>query len=362
MNRQVPLWAGAVLLALAVAVAGCEGPMGPNGQEGAAGGQGPAGPAGPTGPAGANGNSTCSQCHLANTEIFVREVQYQGSGHYTLGNYAYANRADCADCHTHEGFLARVAGGWGAGKAVADASPPNCRTCHLIHDSYTRADYGLRVTAPVRLQLRGATVDFGKGNLCASCHMSRAVSPMPAIGGPNVTVSSSRYGGHHSPVADILGGTGLFEFPGPVIINGPSIHGSKGVGGCPACHMAAGYGNSAGGHSLNMEYDRHGAMTENLTGCLAAGCHSSLTGFNDGNIQHQVEAQLDSLAKLLRKAGIMAAAPSVSSKSGSFPGDVAAAFVNWQLIEEDKSLGIHNPQYVTGILRNTILKMSSIVP
>ena len=37
---------------------------------------------------------------------------------------------------------------------------------------------------------------------------------MPAVGGPDVTVTSSRYGGHHSPVANILGGKGLFIFAG----------------------------------------------------------------------------------------------------------------------------------------------------
>jgi hypothetical protein len=295
--------------------------------------------------------------------MFIRQVQYQGSGHYLNGNYAYANRSGCADCHTHEGFLARLAGGWGAGQAVDNPSPQNCRTCHKIHETYTRDDYDLRAQSPVELQLGGGTVDFGEGNLCASCHMSRSISPMPAIGGPNVTVTSSRYGGHHSPVANVLGGTGLFAFAGSQTIDGgPFIHGSKTVG-CPVCHMAAGYGNEGGGHTLNMEYDSHGTITQNTAGCQTSGCHSSLTdGFNEGHIQSQVQTQLDSLAVLLRKAGIMAAAPSVSSKSGSYSGDVAAAFINWQILSEDKSLGVHNPPYVTRVLQNTIEKMATIVP
>jgi hypothetical protein len=290
----------------------------------------------------------------------TREMQYEGSGHYRLGNYAYANRDGCADCHTHEGFMARLAGGWGAGLMVPDASPPNCRTCHRIHETYTKADYGLRINEPVTLLLGGGTVDFGSGNICASCHLSRAISPMPVLGGPDVTVTSSRYGGHHSPVADILGGTGLFEFAGPVIIDGPFVHGNRNVG-CPMCHMSAGYGDQAGGHTFALDYDRHGSMNENLTGCLEAGCHASLTGFDDGGFQSDIEARLEALATLLRKAGIMAAAPSVSSRSGTYPADIAAAFLNWQLIYEDKSLGIHNPPYISGILRNTILRMEELV-
>ena len=39
----------------------------------------------------------------------------------------------------------------------------------------------------------------------------------------------------------------------------------------------------------------------------------------------------------------------------------SAAFINWQLISEDKSKGVHNPPYVTKILQNTIEKMNTIV-
>ncbi|MCG6958033.1 MAG: NapC/NirT family cytochrome c [Gemmatimonadetes bacterium] len=360
MKKRIPLWAGALL---AIAIAGCEGPMGPSGPAGATGATGPQGPAGPAGPAGADGNSTCVQCHVSDTEMFAREMEYEGSGHYLNGNYAYGNRASCADCHTHEGFLERLAGGWGAGQPSDNASPPNCRTCHHIHETYTRADYGLRAQEPMQLLFGSGTVDFGEGNLCAHCHLAREISPLPTVGGPNVTVTSTRYGGHHSPVANILGGKGLFIFAGSqTITEGPFIHGSKTVGGCPVCHMAAGYGNEGGGHTLNMEYDSHGTITQNTTGCMTSGCHSSMPdGFNQGHIQSQVQNQLDSLAVLLRKAGIMAAAPSVSSKSGTFSGDVAAAFVNWQLITEDKSEGVHNPPYVTKILQNTIEKMNTLV-
>lgn len=357
MKRHVWLWAGAALLVFVAA--GCEGPAGPAGPEGIAGITGPMGPAGPAGPPGANGNSTCSQCHTTDTGMLAREIQYEGSGHFLNGNYAYANRDGCADCHTHEGFMARMTSGWGAGVAVSNASPPNCRTCHKIHETYTVADYALRVDGPITLQF-GGTVDFGTGNICASCHLARAINPMPAVGGPDVSFTTSRYGGHHSPVANVLGGTGLFEFPGAIILDGPFVHGDEAVG-CPMCHMAAGYGDSGGGHTFNMIYDRHGSLRENTTGCLTIGCHTSMDGFDEGHIQSQTQTQLDSLAVLLRKAGIMAPAPSTSSRGGTYSGDVAAAYVNWQLISEDKSLGIHNPPYVAGILRNTIAKMATLV-
>jgi hypothetical protein len=360
MKKRIPLWGGAALLAFALAA--CEGPMGPAGPAGDTGPTGPAGDVGAAGPAGANGNSTCSDCHTSDTEMFIREVQYEGSVHYTGGNYAYANRSTCADCHTHEGFLARLAGGWGSGTAVDNPSPPNCRTCHKIHETYTRADYALRTQAPVQLLYpAGATVDFGEGNLCASCHMARVPNPTPAVGGPNVTISSSRYDAHHSPVADILGGKGLFVFPGSQTVTAvPYIHGSKTVG-CPICHMAAGYGNEGGGHTLNMTYDSHGTEVENTAGCLTSGCHTSMPdGFNEGHIQSQVQNQLDSIQVLLTRAGILSATGSF--KAGTYSGDLVAAYLNWQMCNEDKSLGIHNPPYVTTALQNTMERLTAIVP
>jgi hypothetical protein len=183
------------------------GPAGPAGTAGAAGPQGPAGPAG------ADGNSTCVECHVNDTEIIARQLQWENSVHATGGHFSL-NRQVCADCHSSKGFLARLAGGWGAGQPVDNATPQNCRTCHMIHTTYTRADYALRVQDPVQLQYpAGTTVDLGKGNLCASCHMARPFSPIPSVGGPDVTTTGS-LSGHHSPVANILGGKGLFVFSG----------------------------------------------------------------------------------------------------------------------------------------------------
>ncbi|MCG6987400.1 MAG: collagen-like protein [Gemmatimonadetes bacterium] len=360
MKKRIPLWGGAALLAFVLAA--CEGPMGPAGPAGDTGPTGPAGEVGATGPAGANGNSTCSDCHVGDTELFQREVQYEGSVHYTGGNYAYGNRSSCADCHTHQGFLARLANGWGAGTAVDNPAPPNCRTCHHIHDTYTRADYALRAQDPVQLLYpASATVDFGKGNLCASCHMARVPSPTPSIGGPDVTLTSTHYGTHHSPVADILGGKGLFVFSGSQTVNEvPFIHGSSTVG-CPLCHMAAGYGNEAGGHTLNMTYAEHGSEVDNTSGCLTSGCHTSMPdGFNEGHIQSQVQNQLDSIAALLTTAGMLDSTGTLVA--GTYSGSLVAAFLNWQTATEDKSLGIHNPPYVTTALQNTMEALAGIVP
>jgi hypothetical protein len=244
---------------------------------------------------------------------------------------------------------------------IDNPTPPNCRTCHQIHTTYTETDYALTQPSPVALMATpGATVNFGGGNLCASCHQARPVSPMPTIGGADVTVTSSRYGTHHSPVAQIMGGTGLFAFSGSADIEGGfHWHGGPTVG-CATCHMATAFGSQAGGHTFNMTYDYHGTEEENVAGCMSAGCHSSVDSFGKWGVQAEAEWKLDELAGLLRTIGIMAAEPSVSSVPGTWPADVAAAFLNWQTIYEDKSTGLHNPPYVLGVLQNTIEKMTPL--
>jgi len=350
MRRRAPVLTGAVVLALVLA--GCEGPAGPTG---VAGPEGPAGPAGPQGPTGPAGNSTCQECHSSDSRIVVRELQYQFSRHFLGGNYD-RNGAPCAACHTHEGFIERIASGAQTAGPIDNPSPQDCRTCHQIHTTFTDDDFALTTTAPVSLWYApGETVDFGEGNLCAQCHQARPVSPLPTLGGADVTVTSSRYGGHHSPVAEVMGGVGLFEFPGSANIRGgPFVHGQPTVG-CPRCHMATPInGAQAGGHSLNMEADGD----ENINGCKSSGCHSvSVTDFGAFGVQADVQGKLDQLATLLRAKGIMAAAPSVSSVAGTWPADVAAAFINWQMIAEDKRLGFHNPPYVQAVVQNTIEAM-----
>lgn len=350
MRRRVPVLACGALLALTLAA--CEGPTGPTGSAGSQGPAGPAGPAGPTGPAGQDANENCTQCHTNNSELLARQIQYQASAHYVNGNFE-RNGASCARCHTNEGFLELVETGTVAAD-VNNPSPPNCRTCHQIHTTYTDTDYALTTTSPVELMFpAGETVDLGpKGNLCGTCHQARDVSPVPVIGGDDVTITASRYGVHYSPVANIMGGTGLFEFSGSAPVTGGAMaHGRTDVG-CPTCHMATAYGKQSGGHTLKMAYDYHGSMVDNVAGCLE--CHSAaLEDFSFLGTQATVQAKLDELETLLQAKGILSPGGHYANK-GTYSADVTAAFLNWFTVLEDKSMGIHNPRYVINVLTNTI--------
>jgi hypothetical protein len=309
---------------------------------------------------------------VADATLYVKQVQYAVSTHRTGGNFERATTS-CAVCHTHQGFLERIeSNAYATAENISDPAPINCRTCHVIHSTYTAADYALTATAPVTLYnadyVTGeeVTVDYGAmaGNLCARCHQARRLSPVPVVGGDDVTITSSRYGVHHGPQGQVIAGVGAFEFAGSATIaGGPNAHGDPAENEklCATCHMGEAFGEQAGGHTWKMTYEYHGHEVDNVAGCNT--CHSGFEDFHGfGDTPATVEALLVELETLLFNAGIKVAMStdytihglSVYAVPGTYSADLAAAFANWQLFAEDRSLGLHNPPYVKGVLTNTI--------
>ena len=332
----------AVFLAF-MAFTGCEGPAGPPGADGANGADGKDG---------VDANATCTQCHNESTEVFVKSLQASVSVHMTGGNFE-RNSADCAACHTHEGFIDRKdAGTMAASAAVENPSPINCRTCHKIHETYTSDDFAIRYPDPVELWVGGETVDIGDANICANCHQPRIPDPMFAASGDDVTITNSRYGPHHGPQAATLWGTGAFEVAGSKSYPTPGSHPHAGAG-CTACHMAPAFGDQAGGHTLNMTYVSHGATDDFITGCTQ--CHSSIEDFDYNNVQADVEDLIDSLHNVLVGKGYIDASSGLVAGTPLTVSPAVAGYIyNYYFLEEDRSLGVHNPPYVMALLTNTL--------
>ncbi len=335
-----------------------EGPAGVDGVDGAVGPAGPQGIAGENGIDGTDGTAGCILCHDGGESqgMFSQVNQWEASVHANGGNFE-RNGGDCGTCHTSQGFLANLAGTYDG--SVENPNPINCYTCHNIHETFTPADLALTTNSGVELLLGGDVFDYGKGNLCANCHQSRAVSPMPVEDGPDVTIGSYRFGGHHGPQANILAGLGLVEFEGDATYS-PNTHASV-TDGCVTCHMADPYGTQAGGHTMGMTYEYHGSAAVWDAGCIE--CHTSSDDLH-ADVEHTQEVVEDLLAEL---KSLLIAADMYDDGShghagyavtGTQPANLAAAYLNWQLIEEDRSLGVHNPNYVIAVLKNTIDKIT----
>jgi len=334
-----------MILALVVA-AGCtkEGPAGPAGADGTNG---------TDGVDGQDGTTTCVECHSSNQVLFAIENQWGHSTHALGGNYE-RNGGECAICHTSQGFLGNIDGSYdyeADGAMISNPNPPNCYTCHKIHDTYTSADLAFTFDGPTVLRNSGASIDFGKANLCASCHQGRTVDPFPVEGGADIVVTSSRYGVHHGPQANTLAASGLFEPGTGYNANHPHFTGI--ADGCVTCHMADPFGAQAGGHTMNISYDYHGSTEVNLAGCMA--CHTDEDALveNTEELQAEIAALLAELKVKLDAAGITAEG-SDSSIPGTYPVAVAGACLNYKALTEDRSLGVHNPTYIKKVLENTI--------
>ena len=126
------------------------------------------------------------------------------------------------------------------------------------------------------------------------------------------------------------------------------------------------YGNGAGGHTWNPSLD------------ACNDCHgASDADFNYGGVQTSVEAQLDELRDLLVGLGVVEHAHNDTIFAwdeadqahtdtiitvgegyhpvvGTYPMIQVQGYFNWIGLEEDRSVGAHNPKYVEALLTNTI--------
>lgn len=358
MSRSLTLLVAALFLV--PIVTGCEGPVGPEGPQGEQGPQGPEGPQGPQGPAGEDAAETCTQCHKNDVTLLARQVQYANSKHRQGGNFERSTTS-CAPCHTHQGFMETAeTGSATTAEDILNPAPINCRTCHQIHTTFTQADYALTVTETNQMVFNPShgPIDFGElGNLCTQCHQARPLSPKPVVGGDPVTITSPYYGFHHSPQGQILAGTGLFDFTGG-ISEGFMAHGNPSVNSrsCATCHMGEAFGEQAGGHTFSMTYFYHGHDQPNVAGCLD--CHSTIEDFDYNGLQTEVHDLLEETLVELRRIGIIQATGH-RFVPGTYPANVVAGAVNWQTIEEDRSVGVHNPGYVVAILEATLAEMKT---
>ena len=202
----------------------------------------------------------------------------------------------------------------------------------------------MTVDGPVTLELTGDTIDLGKANLCASCHQPRWAYAIPEVGGDDVEVTSIRYGPHHGPQSTMLTGlAGYGEF------KGSSVHASV-PDGCVTCHMAEPYGKQAGGHTFSLEYEYHGHEVPLLAGCEM--CHGDIESFDHNGLQTEVQALMDEAKALLMAQGLLG--EDDYAVAGTYTSAQAGALWNYRTVLEDRSLGVHNPQFTKALLQTAI--------
>jgi hypothetical protein len=312
---------------------------------------------------GVSGPDNCFVCHGDQNALIVSaQREYDNSVHGSGRNVDYTNRSSCPQCHDHQGFLEFMATG--------EVNPPydnvtaiHCFTCHAPH---TNGNLNLRTEAPYVLE-NGEVFDHEEGNLCVNCHHSRFDVREIEDG---FEQGSTRFGSHHGPQGDLIEGTGGYEMAG--YSYGQSGHKTAVEDACVGCHMSnpeEHEGYKIGGHTWNMEDPETGYTL--IETCVE--CHpdaedaedfdfrnsNDMTDYDyDGNItegyRSEVEGLLDSLGILLVDAGALDSTFRPIEDHVFADGNVAGAMHNYGMIEEDRSLGVHNFGYIVSLLQNSI--------
>lgn len=299
--------------------------------------------------------STCGVCHDEGTHHNFPQ-QWDQSVHATGTTYARGSSTSCAPCHSGAGFVEWVKNDQ---QPLAEAPDPTHITCATCHDPHSAEN-------PSQLRLTTATLANGyqvplsnEGRLCINCHQARR----DAVDYTNNYLDnlSSHYGPHHGPQGDVLTGQNAITW-GYAIGSSPHLQAIEKA--CVGCHMGEGPvdpdGNFelAGGHTFSMftpDGQANVAVCEPCHGDIGETFKEKKLYINgiadhDGDgveegVQEEVEGLLEELHSLLPEDGITDSSVTLVQ---------AQAYYNWDMLEEDRSKGMHNPEFVVELLKLTI--------
>lgn len=331
-NKKMLIVVGALVLG-AFVLAACAGPQGPQGP------QGPAGPQGEPGPMPSATDLSCTECHNDTAIISSKKAAWSTSVHGTGAGLAYAGeRVDCAGCHSGAAFSQMIAEGKNFSQiesATGEPTHQDCRTCHQIHTTYTSADWALETDAPVTLVTSGATFDGGSGNLCANCHQARRyLAGFVDKNDPTKYAATIRFNTHYSVQVDSLMGLGDFGVEGK-----PGAHYTMVENTCVGCHMGDGKVHT---------------FEPQLAKCQT--CHADAENFDVNGFLTKFEEKYAELEAALLAKGMIAKADdgTISTVPGTYEAGPAQALFIYNLVHEDGSEGIHNPNYYMALLEHAL--------
>lgn len=318
----------------------------------------------------------CAQCHDSLTH-HTKSAEWTASGHAIAPKTpSGANRANCVRCHTAAGFAQYT-----MGKPYTDTSYESitCAACHDPHDASN--PHQLRMGSQGVLGDGTLVPTAGSGGTCMQCHHSRNGEAEQNIVnyqlGKPTWANGSSFGVHDSSQADMLLGMNAIEY-GLEIPS--SAHRYSITNTCVGCHMqevaiTSPAFTKAGGHTFKVAYT---TVTDGVTNKVdlveaCVRCHGDIEDFDlkrqdyDGNgviegVQTEVKNLLNKLTTLLPNStyqsnGVYVAdglvKSSVSVKT-NWPTKFLKAAYNWQFVNNDGSMGIHNTPYAVGLLRASI--------
>ena len=134
----------------------------------------------------------------------------------------------------------------------------------------------------------------------------------------------------------------LMGIGGAIVQGTPSTHYKTVKDSCVTCHM--------GGKGVDASH----SFMPNVATCQQ--CHKDAKDLNVNGVQATITKKLDDVKKSLTAKGLL-------DKTGTIvPGDYkteySAALWNYLFVEEDKSKGVHNPDFANALLDAALTNLS----
>lgn len=322
----------------------------------------------------------CAQCHDSLSH-HPKTAEWNNSRHAVATRTPSGpSRNNCVRCHTAAGF-AQFIDHSGSTNTYVTNTVYEAITCAACHDPHDAANPHQLRSAPLVTLPDGTTVtNAGLGALCMQCHHSRNGEASTNIAnfqqGKPTWAGGSSFGVHDSTAGDMIEGVNAITY-GKFIPSG--THNATITNVCVGCHMqpvAAGDPafTKAGGHTFSMSYLVGTNTVDKVDVCVK--CHGPMEDFNfarkdyDGDgviqgIQTEVQNLLNRLSRLLpnstyRADGKYVADGLIKSPSAktNWPTKFLQAAWNWQFVNVEGSLGIHNAPYAVGVLKASIADLT----
>lgn len=330
----------------------------------------------------------CAQCHdnlSAQTKSEIIHTEWNASRHaVATRSPSGAGREACVRCHTASGFANFISTGVETNANTAYEAI-TCAACHDPHDATN--PHQLRASPLITLPEGTTITNAGLGALCMQCHHSRNGSAANNIAnyklGLPTWAGGSSFGVHDSTAGDMIEGVNAFTY-GKFIPSG--THNATITNVCVGCHMQPvatshpAFGQ-AGGHTYSMTYKTVNAGVTNTSDFVdvCVKCHGHVEEFNfarkdyDGDgviqgVQTEVQNLLNQLSRLLPNSAYRADGNYVAdglvktigrtSIRTNWPDKFLRAAWNWQFVNVEGSLGIHNAPYAVGVLKASIADLT----
>lgn len=320
--------------------------------------------------------SVCGTCHDGGYHPFYTEWAASVHGN-SLDNHA-AGSAYCQGCHEGVAASIRLAGDmstfYGSG-AITDRpdtseialSAISCAVCHSPHQADN--EHQLRTISDIQLVDAGGVTpspitEGGNGKLCMQCHHARRSADTQLENG------YAYFGPHGSPQADMLAAQSAYLGVADASFNWAAPSHLYIENSCVTCHMnTIPYNGTTAvtGHSYEPTVE------------ACAKCHGTINDFadimarddfdGDGTVEG-VQTEVTGLITLLETALVSAGLDTTGGVSIAHAlGDTLRSTLQLRkagydlaFVLDDKSLGVHNPDYTVQILQQSYKFLTGAIP